>query len=119
MSKKIIEVLGLMTGLFAAAASAEANYTWHQVLTCDGGAVVIDNADATTLGRLTSPVTAAQVVIRNQQIVEYFISALGMQPGSSTVPFTNVPAHYSGEQAWVDDGQWISQATPAQGSSAG
>jgi hypothetical protein len=101
----------LLTGL---SANAQTPNPWHTVLVCDGGAAVVDNRDAFENHGLGgySPDIEAQVVIRDPQIVRYFINALNMQPGNSTKPFTEVPLTYynSSGGAWVTQGQWISHS---------
>jgi hypothetical protein len=106
--------LGTSVLLVGLSGNAQTPTPWHTVLICDGGAAVVDNRDAFEnhgLGGYT-PDVEAQVIIRSPQIVQYFISALNMQPGNSTKPFTEVPLSYynSSGGAWVNQGQWISNS---------
>lgn len=96
MKKAIIRVgiCLLLTGN-----SAFANGDWHTVLSCDGGAAVIDNRNTLTVGRDQLPATTAQIVIRNPQIVQYFSNSLAMENG------------YSDGYRIIND-QWISSLVP-------
>ncbi|MGZ3771595.1 MAG: hypothetical protein ACXVCP_18815 [Bdellovibrio sp.] len=91
--KNAVKVI-LAAFLLLCGTSALADNNWHMVLSCDGGAAVLDNI--TVYGRGGAGL-GAQLVIRNPQIVYYFLQS-----------------HAGGEFV---DGQWIGQSyfEPFQG----